>query len=79
MNAIKKALKKLSAKERARVKEVLAKLASEKTQGLDIKKLQGRNDVFRVWKGDIRIVYQKSDKAVSILLIERRSEKTYGL
>lgn len=79
MDAIKKALKKLSAQERDRVRDVLTKLASGKTQGLDIKKLQGRDDIFRVRKGDIRIVYQKIGKAVSILLIERRSEKTYNL
>ena len=79
MDAIKKALKKLSAKERSRVKEILAKLASGKTQGLDIKKLQGRDDIFRVRKGDIRIVYRKSGKGFSVLLIERRSEKTYDL
>jgi mRNA-degrading endonuclease RelE of RelBE toxin-antitoxin system len=79
MDAIKKALKKLSAKERDRVKEILTKLASGKTQGLDIKKLQGRDDIFRVRKGDIRIVYRKNGGTISILLIERRNEKTYDL
>jgi mRNA-degrading endonuclease RelE of RelBE toxin-antitoxin system len=79
MDAIEKALKKLTAKEKERVKGILAKLASGKTQGLDIKKLQGREDIFRVRKGDIRIVYRKSDGAISILLIERRNEKTYDL
>ena len=79
MDAIQKALKKLSVEERDRVRDALIKVASGKTQGLDIKKLQGREDIFRVRKGDIRIVYRKIGKAVSILLIERRSEKTYDL
>jgi mRNA-degrading endonuclease RelE of RelBE toxin-antitoxin system len=79
MDAIQKALKKFSAKERMQVKEILAKLASDHTQGLDIKKLQGRSDIFRVRKGDIRIVYRKNGKAIFILLIERRNEKTYNL
>lgn len=79
MDAIGKALKKLSAKERERVKEILAKLALGKTQGLDIKKLQGREDIFRVRKGDIRIVYRENGGVLSVLLIERRSEKTYDL
>jgi len=79
MDAIQKALKKLTAKERARVKEILAKVAANKMQGLDIKKLQGRDDIFRVRKGDIRIIYRTSGKTISVLLIERRSEKTYNL
>jgi mRNA-degrading endonuclease RelE of RelBE toxin-antitoxin system len=78
MDAIQKALRKLSAKERAYVKEILAKLSADHTQGLDIKKLQGRDDIFRVRKGDIRIVYRKTGKNISILLIERRNEKTYS-
>ncbi len=77
MDAIEKALQKLTSKERSRVKDVLTKLAAGKLQGLDIKKLQGRDDIFRVRKGDLRIVYRAKEGAVLILLIERRSEKTY--
>lgn len=79
MDAIRKALKKLNARERERVKEILTKLLSGNLQGLDIRKLKGRNDVFRVRKGDLRIVYRQEDKSIFILLIERRSEKTYDL
>ena len=79
MDAIKKALKKLTDKERERVKEILIKLGSNKTDGLDVKKLKGREDIFRVRKGGIRIVYRKRGLGISILLIERRSEKTYVL
>jgi mRNA-degrading endonuclease RelE of RelBE toxin-antitoxin system len=78
MDAIEKALKKLNAKERERVKELLEKLALGALQGLDIKKLQGRDDIFRVRKGDLRIVYRKVGSAISVLLVERRSEQTYS-
>lgn len=78
MDAIEKALKKLSAKEREQVKAILTKLASHKTKELDIKKLQGRTDIFRVRKGDMRIIYRKEKDAIFIVQIERRSEKTYG-
>ena len=78
MDAIQKALKKLTAKEKERVREILAKLASGETQGLDIKQLRGREDVFRARKGDIRIIYRKQETAISILLIERRNDKTYS-
>jgi mRNA-degrading endonuclease RelE of RelBE toxin-antitoxin system len=78
MDAIEKALKKLNAKERERVKELLRKMALGALQGLDIKKLQGRNDIFRIRKWDIRIVYRKVGSAISVLLVERRSEQTYS-
>jgi mRNA-degrading endonuclease RelE of RelBE toxin-antitoxin system len=78
MDAIAKALKKLNTRERGWVRELLEKLATGKTQGLDIKKLQGRDDIFRAKKGDIRIVYRKAAGGISVLLIERRSEKTYS-
>jgi mRNA-degrading endonuclease RelE of RelBE toxin-antitoxin system len=78
MDAIEKALKKFNAKERERLKELLEKLARGALQGLDVKKLQGRDDIFRIRKGDIRIVYRKVGSAISILLIERRSEQTYS-
>jgi len=78
MDAIEKALKKLNAKERERVKELLEKLALGTLQGLDIKKLQGRDDIFRIRKGNIRIVYRKVGSVFSILLIERRSEQAYS-
>jgi mRNA-degrading endonuclease RelE of RelBE toxin-antitoxin system len=77
MDAIAKALKKLSAQEREWVRVLLGKVIEGKTQGLDIKKLQGRDDIFRVRKGDIRIIYRRSAGVILILLIERRSEKTY--
>ena len=79
MDAIKKALKKFTLQEREWVKGILIKLAEGKTQGLDIKKLQGRSDILRVKKGSIRIVYRNNEGSIRILLIERRSEKTYDL
>jgi mRNA-degrading endonuclease RelE of RelBE toxin-antitoxin system len=79
MDAIQKALKKLSAKERGWVRDILAQLMAGKLQGLDIKKLQGRDDIFRVRKGNMRIVYRKSSEDILILLIERRNERTYDL
>ncbi|HUY69735.1 MAG TPA: hypothetical protein VMU70_01840, partial [Candidatus Tyrphobacter sp.] len=65
--------------ERRRVKEMLIKLLSGNLRGLDIKKLRGRSDIFRVRKGDIRIIYLRKDGNILILLIERRNEKTYDL
>lgn len=77
MDKIKKALSKLNTKERALVKSILVRLYNNKFIGMDLKKLQGHKDIFRIRKGNIRIIYQQNDRDISILTIERRSEKTY--
>jgi len=78
VDKIEKALQKLTQKEREWAKEILERLSSGKTEGLDIKKLKGREDIFRVRKSDIRIVYRLvAHGKIFILMIERRQESTY--
>lgn len=78
MDKIAKALARLSAKEREVVRQMLGHIQSEETRGLDIKKLKGRSDIFRIRKGDIRILYRiEAPNKVFILAIERRNENTY--
>ncbi len=77
MDKIEKALKRLNEKEHRLVKQILQQLAKRDYKGLNIQKLRGREDVFRVRKGSIRIIYRIKDSGISVLKIERRSEKTY--
>ena len=77
MDRTEKFLKKLSAKELLLVEEVIVNLYKEKVKDLDIKKLKGHNDVFRVRYNRIRIIFRKVNKEIMILEISRRSEKTY--
>lgn len=80
MDKISKVLKKLSENERQKIKSVLSKLRDGKTDGLNIKKLKDRNDIFRLRIGDLRIIYQTEIKEKIVLLtIARRNEKTYKL
>ena len=58
-------------------KELLLKIESGELAGLDVKKLKGRGDIFRVRRGDLRVIFQRKNGAVSILAVERRSEGTY--
>ncbi len=79
MDKIQKALEKLTLKEKKKVKEILVKLKKQQLAGLDVKKLKGRDDIFRVRKGQIRIIYKKDQKGdIFILMIERRSDTTYN-
>jgi len=78
MDKIEKALQKLIPKERKWVKEILRQLEAGQKINLDIKKLKGRDDIFRVRKSNIRIIYRTdADGKLFILTIERRKEKTY--
>lgn len=77
MNKIQKLLNKLSGKEREVVKNILTQVLSNNTGGLDIKKLVGSQDIFRVKKGKIRVIFVRENTNVSIISIQRRSEKTY--
>ncbi len=74
---IDKALKKLSKTEKAKLKEMLFNLEKGILFNMDIKKLKGRNDIFRIRKGGIRIIFRKIDDRTKILSLERKSDKTY--
>ena len=77
MDRVSKELKKLSGKERSWVKEILETVKTGNTANLDIKKLKGRQDIFRVRKGIIRIIYRRAQDNIFLLAIERRNENTY--
>ncbi|MFA6135765.1 MAG: hypothetical protein WC705_00120 [Candidatus Paceibacterota bacterium] len=77
MDKIEKALSKLSPKERNWVSVLLGLILQNKLTGIDIKKLKGREDVFRAKKGKIRIIFRVKDKEIYILAIERRTDTTY--
>jgi mRNA-degrading endonuclease RelE of RelBE toxin-antitoxin system len=74
---ISKELAKYTAKERKLVKDILIQLRNGNTKGLNITKLKGHADIFRLKKGRLRIIYKQNNAAIKILAIEKRSEKTY--
>lgn len=78
MDPVEKAIRKLSAKERERIRDILRKLNANDLSGLDIKKLKDRSDIFRVRKGSMRIIYRVSNGKIFVLAVERRSDKTYN-
>lgn len=79
MDKIEKALQKLLLKERKMIAFLLRKVFKGNLQGLDIKKLKGREDIFRVRKGAFRIIYRIQNNKIYILATERRKEDAYRL
>jgi mRNA-degrading endonuclease RelE of RelBE toxin-antitoxin system len=74
---IDKFLSKLSKKEFEMVMDTVDCIMNSNTNGLAVKKLVGQDNLFRVKKGDIRIIYYRKGKFVKIVSVIRRSEKTY--
>jgi mRNA-degrading endonuclease RelE of RelBE toxin-antitoxin system len=77
MDRNQKFLKRLSSKEFIAVEQVLQKILIRDTSGLDIKKLSGYRDVYRVRTGNIRIIFLDTGNSIEILEISRRDEQTY--
>jgi len=77
MDRIDKALKRLNPREKQRFKEILLQIKIGNFQGLDLKKLKGREDIFRVRKGNMRIIFRKRADSIKILALERRGSKAY--
>ena len=80
MDKIEKALARLSEKERQQLRIILSTLKNNRSfVGLDVKKLKGRDDIFRIRKGKLRIIFRSLRGEIFILSIERRSDNTYNL
>jgi len=77
MDKINKALKKLSVKERKVVSDILAQLLDGDFSRLDLKKLKGYEDIFRVRKSTIRIIFKLDKGGIRLISIDRRKEDTY--
>lgn len=80
MDKISKFLNKLNQKEHGIVKDVLEKIKKGEMAGLDVKKLKGADNCFRVRKGEIRIIYRINETGnASLLSIERKNDNTYKI
>lgn len=77
MDKIEKALNKLSVEEKKKLKDILIQIDKKNFQNLDLKKLKNKDNIFRVRKGTMRIIFYMNNNSIKILGIERRSSKTY--
>ncbi len=78
VDRINKALRKMSAKDRRQVEEILEEVRAGHVSLLDLKKLSGREHAYRVRKGNFRIIFEmKNRESIRILYLERRSDATY--
>ncbi len=78
MDKISKAIKKFTFKEQKIIKEILTKLKKGVLNDFDIKKLKGHEEIYRIRKGKIRIIYRVDDNNNYLLAVERRTDNTYN-
>ena len=77
MAKIEKFLRRLSFGERRIAKDTLVKLLSGEFHGLDIKKIKGYKNLYRIRKGNLRIVFYQEEDIREIVFIGRRGDSTY--
>lgn len=78
VDRINKVLRKLSAKDYAIVIEILEQIRSGSIAMLDLKKMQGVADTYRVRKGNFRIIFfMPNRETIRIISVERRTDSTY--
>ena len=77
MDRVTKYLRLLTKTERARVAEAITCVLANDTAQLDVKKLTGYANAYRVRIGTVRIVYFKHESHNELVFVGRRSEKTY--
>lgn len=77
MPDLKKLLSRFNKEEREIIESLIETIISFHWSNLDIKKLKGHQNIFRVRKGKIRIVFSKDKNDIFIITIERRREQTY--
>ena len=77
MNKIDKFLLRLDKKSRLIIEEIIILIISNNFDLLDIKKLKGKRNVFRVRVGRIRVVFERVENTNNILNISFRDDNTY--
>ncbi|MFH1291710.1 MAG: type II toxin-antitoxin system RelE/ParE family toxin [bacterium] len=80
VDKIQKVLDKLVVKEKNKIKQIILDLKNNRLNGYDIKKLKGRDDIYRIRKGKMRIIYRMDkNEEIYLLTVERRSDTIYNL
>ncbi len=74
-----KILKTLPEKQRKQLIAIMELIIAGKFFGMDMKKLKGHPDAYRVRKGDFRMIFTMPRHGdIRIIAIERRTDTTYG-
>lgn len=77
MDRINKALAKVPLKQRIAIDVAIDLIMANQPEGLDVKKVKGVSNIYRVRVGRYRIVFQEAGGQNIILQVAKRDEQTY--
>jgi mRNA-degrading endonuclease RelE of RelBE toxin-antitoxin system len=77
MHKIDKFLARLDAATRQKVLSIVERISSGDFSGLDMRKLKGSSDIYRVRLGKVRIKFVMNASGIRIFSIDKRGESTY--
>ncbi|MDP2641930.1 MAG: hypothetical protein Q8P21_01400 [bacterium] len=79
MNNVRKFIDKLNKKDKVRILEVIEQIKRGELAHLNLKKLEGKDNVYRVRKGDFRFICEKdSNRSLHVVGIGRKDDNTYN-
>ena len=76
---LEKFLAKVTPKEKKIIAGLIQKIVDDNLENFDIKKRSGNENVFRIRKGTLRILFQLTKTDRKIISIERRNDTTYTI
>lgn len=79
MPSLKKLLAKFTESERKTIESLLELIISLNWKNLNVKKLKGHSNVYRVRKRNLHIIFTKEKEGIFILAIDRRNDNTYKI
>jgi mRNA-degrading endonuclease RelE of RelBE toxin-antitoxin system len=78
MDKIDKALLNLTEKQRGQIYEKFSLVCLGNIKGLNIKKMKGHSDLYRLRVGNIRLIYRHNNNHEPIIIfIGKRDDQTY--
>lgn len=77
MNELQKSLAKLPKEYKSTFELLMVRLLSRDFLGLDISKLKGQKNIYRLKHGKLRIIFKIQNDELFVLQVGLRSEKTY--
>lgn len=77
MDKIYKLLSKIPPKDALKIAVIIEKIVRSRLSNLDIMRLKGSGNIFRVRIGKYRIIYKKTSNDIRILEISKRNDNTY--
>lgn len=72
-----KAFQKLSPKQQIVFKRLFLDIKNRTIGSYDVKQLKGHKNIFRIRKGEYRVIFLMDKYNIDILALEKRNEKTY--